>query len=89
MSNHHHAHTQCEWADKVPPSHTPALNNEWSELSSQIPVLGELCHIIQEQLQAFLVEFEHLVAQDPQCDADKMFVVEGHLGDQKKGEQHS
>ena len=86
-SSHHRAHIQYKQVDQVLPSHTPALSDEWFELSSQILALDESCPVIQEQLQAFQVGFECLVAQDPQCDADKMFQVEEHPGGQKKGEQ--
>ena len=49
---------------------------------------GGLCHVIQEQLQGFLVESEDLVTQDYWYDAEMRFVMVEHLGGQKTDEQH-
>ena len=88
MSNHHHVHIQHKWVDQALPGHNPVLAGEWSELSSQTPVLDEWYLVVQEHPQAIWVEFEYLVTQDLQCDANKMFVVVEHPGDQRINGQH-
>ena len=69
------------------PGHNPVLTSEQSKLSSQTPVLDEWYLIVQEHPQAIQVEIEYLVTQDLQCDANKMFVVGEHLGDQRRNGQ--
>lgn len=89
MSNHHHVHIQHKRVDQALPGHNPVLAGKRSELSSQTPALDEWYLVVQEHPQAIRVEFEYLVAQDLQCDANKMFVVGEHRGDQRKnGQRH-
>lgn len=86
--SHRHAHIQHKQVDQALPSHNPVLSNEWFTQSSQKSVPGGLCHVIQEQLQGFLVESEDLVAQDYRYDAEMRFVMAERLGGQKTDEQH-
>ena len=88
MLNHHHVRIQQKRVDQALPGHNPVLAGEWSKLSSQTPALDEWYLVVQEHLQVIQVEFEYLVAQDLWCDANKMFVVGEHLGDQRINGQH-
>ena len=89
MLNHHHVRIQQKRVDQALPGHNPVLAGEWSELSSQTPVLDECYLIVQEHPQAIQVEFEYLVTQDLQCDANKMLAMGEHLGDQRRnGQRH-
>ena len=84
MSNHRHVHIQHKWVDWALPSHNPVLTSEWSKLNSQTLALDEWYLVVQECPQAIWVEFEYLVTQDLQCDANKMFVVGEHPGGQRE-----
>ena len=86
--SHHHPHTRHKQVDQALQSHNPVLGNKRFAQSSQKSVPGGLCHVIQEQLQGFLVQSKDLVTQDYWYDAEMRFVMAECLGGQKSDEQH-